>query len=321
MAAGLLLAVVAFVVASGVLRNGGDSRLHLVALGDSYSAGVGLGEVIADDCDRDVGAYAVRVVQLLTDVLDLDSVEHVACSGAVIDDLVEPQRISRGDTVPPQLEAVTHDTDVVSLTIGGNDIDFAGKVVACLLGACGDTLMNVDPSSRDDPALTWELLAQRLAARYVDVRRAMDDDGSLFVLSYPIPFQIEGGTAPCAGFQAAEMAAANSLATRLGDAIRDATDAANAQLAEDGIEGNVRFVEWRVGERVAGGYTSPRGETFDFVDSPHGICSSEPYLLGFDAATLFTGDASNNFHPTAAGYEFAADALAAAVSDVVAGRT
>jgi hypothetical protein len=116
------------------------------------------------------------------------------------------------------------------------------------------------------------------------------------------------------------MAAANSLATRLGDTIRNATSAANAQLAQDGLAGNVRVVEWRVGERIADAYTSPRGETFDLVDTPHGICSSEPYLLGFDPATLFTGDASNNFHPTVAGYEFAADALAAAVSNVVAGR-
>jgi hypothetical protein len=125
----------------------------------------------------------------------------------------------------------------------------------------------------------------------------MADDGTLFVLSDPIPFRIETGIAPCAGFELPEMQGANALSTRLGDTIEDAVDAASEQLIDDGDAANLVFVDWRTGDRVDDGYTTPTGEELDYIDSENGICSGEPYMNGFDRATLFSGDLSNNFHP------------------------
>ena len=311
------------IAAGALVLMRGDGEIggrELVALGDSYSAGVGLGPVTRRDCDRDDGAYGPRAAVLVSDAIEIDDVDLVACSGAVSAELLQPQTIRiRGDDVIalPQLDAVARTTDIVTMTIGGNDADFAGKVITCLVGACGERLLEIDPSSPDDPGLTWEGLGERLVDRYVDIRRTMDPDGHLFVLSYPVPFELEGATQPCEGFDLLEMEAANALATRLGDVIDAAADEANERLADDDLDGNVVFVDWRAGERVDDGYTAPSGAEFDTIDSPHGICSSEPYLNGFDASTLVSGDLTNNFHPNAAGYGFAADALAEAIEDAL----
>lgn len=308
------LGVVAFVV----VRSSATS-IELVAMGDSYSAGVGLGEVTKADCDRDDDAYGPQAARLV-DAVEIDAVEFVACSGAVTANFFDEQRIRflRDDDifVPPQLDSVSDDTDIVTLTIGGNDIDFGGKVVSCLIGSCGERMLELDPSSRDDPLLTWELLSQRLTERYLDIRRAMAPDGFLFVLSYPIPFEIaDAALDSCVGFEANEMLAGNALSTTLGDTIEEAAELANDELADEDLPGNVVFVDWRVGERIDGGYLAPSGAEHDYYDTPNGICSGEPYLNGFDPRTLVSGDATNNFHPTAAGYDFAAEELAAAIDD------
>lgn len=320
------MAVLIGLVVIGILvfrsSSSSSSKLHVVAMGDSYSAGVGLGEVTVADCDRDQAAYGPRAAALLED-RDVE-VGLVACSGAVTANIIEPQRIRvrRDDvTVPPQLDAVSGDTDVATLTIGGNDIDFAGKVIDCLLGSCNEELLDIDPASNEDPLLTWELLQERLSARYLDIRREMHPDGSLFVLSYPIPFEITGvPLETCAGFDANEMLAANALSTKLGDTIEAAIDEANAALEDEGLPGHVAFVDWRVGDRLAGGYLAPNGEAYDYIDSPNGICSDGPYLNGFDPATIISGDTSNNFHPNVAGYEFAAAELSDAIADATTDR-
>ena len=51
---------------------------------------------------------------------------NASCAGAVSDDLWAPD-----EGVPAQFDALTEDTDLVSLSIGGNDVGF-GAIVACI---------------------------------------------------------------------------------------------------------------------------------------------------------------------------------------------
>lgn len=96
-----------------------------VALGDSYAA---LGDSTEPaggpvGCAQSLANYpnqldANPAVGELTDA---------SCGGAVTRDLFEPQR----EGVAPQLDALDEDTDLVTLSIGGNDVGF-GTIVGCI---------------------------------------------------------------------------------------------------------------------------------------------------------------------------------------------
>jgi lysophospholipase L1-like esterase len=96
-----------------------------VALGDSYTAApyVYLTDV-ANGCLRSNGNYPA----LLSAKLGVKHVD-VSCSGATSKDLAGRQNTFQQQTVPPQLAAVTRDTDLVTLGIGGNDFGLFGSLV------------------------------------------------------------------------------------------------------------------------------------------------------------------------------------------------
>lgn len=103
-----------------------------VALGDSYAA---LGDNRAQTgkpelCARSLANYAHRLdanpaVGELTDV---------TCGGAQIPNLAGTQTLGTApnqQTAPAQFDALSEDTDLVTLSIGGNDVGF-GAIVACI---------------------------------------------------------------------------------------------------------------------------------------------------------------------------------------------
>src|SRR5215210_1528972 len=93
-----------------------------VALGDSFSSGVGTGSyTLSSSCKRGVYAYPWLVAQQRADT----SLTFVACSGAKTTDLMANQ-----------IGSVATDTTIVTVTIGGNDIGFSDLIVECTLAAC-----------------------------------------------------------------------------------------------------------------------------------------------------------------------------------------
>ena len=91
-----------------------------VALGDSYSSGVGSGSYISSSgsCLRSTLAYS----QLWANAHAPSSYVSVACSGA-----------KTTDVTATQLSALSPATTLVSITIGGNDLNFAGVMEDCVL--------------------------------------------------------------------------------------------------------------------------------------------------------------------------------------------
>ena len=89
-----------------------------VALGDSYTAGPLIRWVHNDPpgCLRSSRNYPA----LLAQWLDVGKLVDVSCSGADSGDITGAQD-AFGQRVPPQLGAVTADTDLVTVGIGGND--------------------------------------------------------------------------------------------------------------------------------------------------------------------------------------------------------
>ncbi|HWE89857.1 MAG TPA: SGNH/GDSL hydrolase family protein [Pseudonocardiaceae bacterium] len=95
-----------------------------VALGDSYAAGPLIPDQVGTpaDCLRSDHNYASDVAG----ALDVRTFVDASCSGAVTADMTTAQ----GDD-PPQFNALTHDTSLVTITIGGNDIGFVSIVTTC----------------------------------------------------------------------------------------------------------------------------------------------------------------------------------------------
>ena len=98
-----------------------------VALGSSFASGPGIEPIIDAGCGRSGNNYAHLVAERLGyDLID------VTCGGAAVDDLLtRPQTLMSGGTVPPQIEAVVSDADLVTVTVGGNDIEYLLTLLRC----------------------------------------------------------------------------------------------------------------------------------------------------------------------------------------------
>ena len=98
-----------------------------VALGDSYTAAPLVPNTdVANGCFRSDNNYPA----LVADRLDIDNLVDVSCSGARTRDLTHRQPTVRNASVPPQFSALSRDTDLVTLGIGGNDFDLFHTLVA-----------------------------------------------------------------------------------------------------------------------------------------------------------------------------------------------
>lgn len=109
-----------------------------VALGDSYSSAAGVAPFVAAapaTCSRSLVNYAHDVAA----VTRPSSFTDVTCSGARTSDFFS----SQAPGVAPQLDAVTKDTRLVTMTIGGNDEGvFANSFFGCATLSSTDVMGN-----------------------------------------------------------------------------------------------------------------------------------------------------------------------------------
>ncbi|MGW2491472.1 SGNH/GDSL hydrolase family protein [Streptomyces sp. NPDC001606] len=155
--------------------------LNYVALGDSYSAASGvlpvdLGHLV---CLRSTANYphviAARTGAHLTDV---------TCGAAQTKDFTASQYPG----VAPQADAVTADTDLVTMTIGGNDNNtFIGAILACgslgvLSGGTGSPCKDTYGTSFDDAIDAKTYPALKNALRTVEAKAP---DARVAILGYP----------------------------------------------------------------------------------------------------------------------------------------
>lgn len=90
-----------------------------VAMGSSYAAGPGVGKFVPgtpNRCGRSSQSYS----RVLAARLNLDLVD-ASCGGAVTANLLAPWK-----ELPAQIDAVTPETRLVTVTVGGNDVRFVG---------------------------------------------------------------------------------------------------------------------------------------------------------------------------------------------------
>jgi len=134
------LGVAAVAVSIGVVAPPASAAgERYVALGDSMASGPLIPTITGNvGCGRSTHNYAHTLAARLG-VADL---RDVTCSGAETKHMTEPQSLSVAGvptgTAPPQLDALSADTTLVTLTIGGNDAGLVGVAEDCV---------NLDPTA------------------------------------------------------------------------------------------------------------------------------------------------------------------------------
>jgi lysophospholipase L1-like esterase len=180
--------------------------VNYVALGDSYSSGVGAGDYISSSgsCDRSANAYPERWAAANSPT----SFVSVACSGA-----------TTSDVLSSQVSALSASTTLVSITIGGNDAGFASTMQTCVLKSTSSCLSAV---SADETFVATQLPA-RLATTLQTIR-ADAPDAKIVVLGYPDLYDLSRSSW-CIGLSTADRDALNQGAGDLDSALATATAA------------------------------------------------------------------------------------------------
>ena len=220
-----------------------------VALGDSYSSGVGAtGQTGL--CLRSSNAYP----GLWNTANGPRSYRSNACSGATTASLRSGQ-----------LSGLNAETDLVTLTIGGNDVGFADTVITCTLA--GDS--GCASAVADALVKVREQLPAKLNATYADIR-GKATNAHVVVLGYPILFDETVANCGVGGMSLAKRKSLNKGAAELNRVI-----AARSQAAG--------FTWSSVEDEFAG----------------HGICGTNAWLHG-----LTVLPPTDSFHPNNAGYRY-----------------
>lgn len=258
----ILLVVSVLAIATAVfsfLPSAAAAPSGYVALGDSYSSGVGAGDYDEEDggsCMRGRHAYPV----LWAEKHPAARFSFAACSGATTDDVRKNQ-----------LGVLGSDTGLVTISIGGNDVGFSHILSTCKLGSedsCAEAVSTAEATFRTD-------LPPKLTTTYAEIRRAAPR-ARLVVLGYPRLFE----TTDC-GFLSMSLAnrtVLNRGAQQLEGIIRSRAQAAGAAY--------VSVDAWFAGHRVCADDPWINGTVMTMYNSYHPKAEgySQGYLRALTAA-------------------------------------
>ncbi len=229
-----------------------------VALGDSYTAApLRPRPERAQACMRSKRNYPRLVVAQLDNTKLVD----VSCSGASTISVTGTQGFDRSELIrPPQVEAVTSDTDLVTVSIGANDF----RLFNSMMYECLD-IGKTDPEGapcrefnkrgkRDRLERTIERIQPRVIEVIEEIRERAPS-ARIMLIGYPklLP---DSGTCPYRlPLAAADYAYALEINRRLAEGIRDA-----------GVGAGAEYVDL---------FTASEG---------HDICSDDPWIAGVHGA-------------------------------------
>ncbi|MCZ7436410.1 SGNH/GDSL hydrolase family protein [Micromonospora sp. WMMC241] len=164
--AAVLAAVLGAVLLPGAAR---AATVNYVALGDSYSSGVGAGPYDLSTCLRSQKSYA----PLWAAAHAVTSFRFPACGGAVT-----------ADVLNNQVGQLSTSTTLVTITIGGNDAGFADVMTSCRFGSTS----SCESAVAGAKAFATATLPGRLDATYAAIR-GRAPNARLVVLGYPRLFE------------------------------------------------------------------------------------------------------------------------------------
>ncbi|MFJ4622348.1 SGNH/GDSL hydrolase family protein [Streptomyces sp. NPDC088812] len=199
-----------------------------VALGDSYASAPLVPTQVDPACLRSDQNYASLVARSRS-----ASLTDVTCSGATTADMTAPQT----DGVPAQLDALDRGTDLVTVTIGGNDIGFSTVLGTCARLTSGDPTGT--PCQSHFAGSGDDLITQAIAVtgpKVAEVLRGIHrraPHAEVVVVGYPDLFPDDG--VGCTS---------RTVPLAMGDFawLRDKEKELNAMLARQARQGGARYV-------------------------------------------------------------------------------
>lgn len=251
--------------------NSQESARVYVALGSSYAAGPGLRRLVIGPCLRTKNNYPNQVAETLGMKL-IDA----TCSGATTRNILDvPQRAFGGR---PQIDEVPSDADVITITTGGNDIDYVSRLI---LDGCGNVLPDFLKHSpirscrvgRDpfpEPGRSAYLEVERSMVAVIDAVRLRAPHAKILLVDYP-PV-VEAGKPSCARLplQPEQVAQTVRIFNGLAEATARAAQTTGVTLVEASRAG-----------------------------AQHTVCSPTPWVTGFTPPVPY--------HPSEAGKTGVAD--------------
>lgn len=132
-----------------------------VALGDSAASGPRIPEQTGTPgCEQSDANYP----HVIAAAISAKSFVDVSCGGAQSADIISESQTTSSGQVPPQIDALSAETDLVTISIGGNDVGLVSTAAGCIAFSpraplCRDRLTagGVDSvaESIDETADTW----------------------------------------------------------------------------------------------------------------------------------------------------------------------
>ncbi len=179
---------IALIVAIGALAAPAPAAADYVALGDSYTAGPLIPlQIQPFGCLKSNNNYA----HIAQRTLAFAEFRDPSCSGAETEDMTQPQGVTPGPN-PPQFDSLQPDTELVTITIGGNDIGFSSIAEDCFTfertgSPCRDQYVQ---NGRDEISERIAAAAPLVAAVFDGIHER-SPSARVFVLTYAAIFPEE----------------------------------------------------------------------------------------------------------------------------------
>ena len=262
-----------------------DPGATYVALGSSYAAGAGIGTPDPEDPGARCGRTLMTYPNLVAEALDLHLV-NATCGGAKIEHIASVPQQVRGGSVPLQVDALTPQTQLVTVTIGGNDANYVGNLVAeaCRADLAADPASPLGnglnqyglcvPSSDASVAAALAGIEAELVDAVAAIRQRAPH-ATVYLVDYLTVLPRNGKsceTAPIANDRQKHMLA---VADQLSRATKHAAQ-----------EAGVSFL------------------AASKLSRAHDVCSDEPWMIGYDVTR-----GVSLMHPNELGHRAVADAL------------
>ncbi|MGW1074581.1 SGNH/GDSL hydrolase family protein [Streptomyces sp. NPDC002537] len=257
--AAVLTATLALLGAGPAQAAGKTAPTGYVALGDSYSAGVGAGSYDSGsgDCKRSTRAYPALWAAAHTP----GSFAFTACSGA-----------RTGDVLSSQLAPLNSATGLVSITIGGNDAGFSDTMSTCVFSddsGCLDRIAQARSYIHDTLPGQLDQVYSAISAKAPAAR--------VVVLGYPRFYQLGGSCI-------------TGLSETKRSAINDAADDIDSVIAKRAADHGFAYADVNTtfgGHEICSGDPWLHSVTFPVDESYHPTAAGQSggYLPVFSSAT------------------------------------
>lgn len=289
-------AVLALAVAAGCSSqdDGGDGAdapdgpvapASYVALGDSFTAAPFVPNLVeAKGCYRSTANYPT----LVATELGVEDFTDVSCSAADTTHMTRRQTTTTGERVAPQFTALTEETELVTLGIGGNDFDVFGTLIQRCpqvrtqgpKGAPCRDAVRADAGGGQDPLFSSIERTQRRVRAVVEEIQERSPSARVLLVNYP---QIVPASGTCRALPLArgDYAYARAVSERLDAALRAVARQTDVELVD----------LWEASEG-------------------HDVCSDDPWVNGSETDL----SAALEYHPFAAGQRAAADLVVVAAT-------